>query len=308
MSNSQNLVVLISLLIISPVIFILNLLVVISLVKTKQLRNLSNFLLLLLSLSDCFVGTVTIPLEITLFSVFRMQRVCTLEYVVHFFVYFTTHFSAYLIAVIAVHRNVYVNPNLERQGYLSRLIQKRHGLTICIIVTLLVTVTEGLVSMLFYSEVIPMLVLVLVDGILFVSVYATYFWVYFKVWRFSKDNVAAQSRHQSSQDRLAKTVAIILISMAVCYLPYIVVAATKGKSLEKQNLSSGIQFPLYITLVLVLSNSAVNAVIIMVRCAAVRKYVVSAIFRCNTDPTDVPPCSFNSETKTSEKTSSTIQL
>ena len=286
LSNSQNLAVLSCLFIVNPMILISNLMVLISLIKMKQLRNLSNVLLLLLSVSDCFIGIVTIPLEIILFTVFKMQSFCALEYVVHFFVYFTTHFSAYLVAVIAFHRNVYINPYRETQSFLSKLILKRSGLTILVIAALAISIAESLVSMLFYSRVVPMLMLVLIDGDLFISVYATYFWVYFKVWKSSRNNVTIRS---PNKDRLAKTVMFILISLAVCYLPYIIVAATKGKGLTKQNLSSDIQFLLYMTLVLVLSNSAVNAIIIIVRCAAVRRYVACTMFRCRTDVIDVAP-------------------
>ena len=275
LTRSESLSILIGLSIASPIILVSNLILIVSLIKTKQLRNASNVLLLVLSLSDCFIGLITIPLEIVLFSTFKKYPACTLEYTAHATAYFTTHFSGYLIAVISFQRNVQINPNLKQRNMLSRFLVTKAGLTLLVIVIFLVNILETYISVIFYSESLARLMLVVTDAVIFVYIYISYFCVYFKVWNFSKQNLAkrveTQTNVQGSPDRLARTVALILLSAAVCYLPYMtLVGLRREMSLEGK-------FYIYLSLILVFLNSAVNAVIIMCRSTEIRNVIISSL-------------------------------
>ena len=271
LTNSQSLTVFVSLTIASPIILASNILAIISLVKCTHLKPEPKLLFLALSVSDCIIGIATIPLETTLFSLFRTRSVCNLEYTVHFLLYWTTHFSGYMISITAVQRSVFINSNMKRQNFLSRCFMRKTGLKIVIIVIFVVTAAEALISILFYSKAVPMLTLVSIDGIIFVTVYISYFWIYYKVWRISKSSTARRKPNQrkasddtnSAQDHLAKIIAFILIATAVCYLPYIIIATANRKDLKDRNLSPNTPFRIYMALILVLFNSAVNAFFIM---------------------------------------------
>ena len=278
----ENLSIILGLSVTCPVILILNSILIICLVKTKELRNAHGVLLLLLSVSDCFIGLVTIPLQIVLFTLFRKHPACTMESISHAFSYSTIHFSGYMIAVISFHRNVHINPNLTLQNGISRFLVKKTGLTILVVVTVIVTFIQTLVSVILYDKFIPRLVLAIIDAVIITYVFVTYFWVYFKVWNFSKTITTAQIQPGGTADvreyPLAKTVALILISAAVCFFPYnILVGLRWRRQRQGREVSIGIQYGIYLSLILLYCNSAINAAIIIFRSTKVREYIASVL-------------------------------
>ena len=284
LTSAQNLSILIGNSITGPVILVLNLILIICLAKTKQLRKAHGVLLLLLSISDCLIGFLAIPLHILIFSVFKTYPVCTLEFTPHAVGYFTAHFSGYMIAVISFQRNVHINPHIQPQNGFSRLLAKKTGLTILVLVTLLVTSAETLVSVTLHDKFIPRLVLKIIDSVIIIYVYVTYFWMCFKVWRFSKRNTAKQIRNRvstkTSEDRLATTVALILIYTALCYFPYNILIGVRYKRQRNgEKISIDMQFVIYLTLTVLQFNSAINAAIVMWRSTKIRKYLISLFKR-----------------------------
>ena len=280
LTTLQNLTVVIGLSVISPIIIVLNLLLIIGLAKTKELRNAPGILLLLLSISDCLIGLVSIPIQIVLFTAFKTHPACTLEYMTHAVGHFTGHFSGYMIAVISFQRNVLINPNLKPRNCFSSFLVKKRGLMVLVAVTFVVTLAETIVSVIFYYEFIARLMLSILDSVIFAYVYVTYFWVYFKVWRFSKKITEKQTKKKTTirahEDRLAKTVALILIATAICYLPYqITVGMRWTKMRDRQKPSMELRFGIYLSLIVLYCNSAVNAAIIIWRSRKIRIYIRS---------------------------------
>ena len=268
LTNTQGLIVLICHSLAGLVVVTSNLLVIFGLLKTKQMKNPSNYLIFLLSVSDCVVGMIAIPLDVTLFSLYLKRTACILEYIAHFLLYSTTHFSAYLIAIIAVHRNLSINHNFKRRNKLSQFLLKKNGLRVITSAVCLVAIAEALVLLFFYKKMISRIALVLLDTIIFITVYAIYFWMYFKVWT---------SLQSKATKRLSKTIAIILLAVAIFYIPPIVIAAIRGSFVENRKISADINFGLYLSLTLVFSNSGFNAVVILTRSVTVRNFLTNWI-------------------------------
>ena len=282
LTSSQNLSVLIGLGLTSPVILVLNLTLIFCLVKTKELRKASGVLLLLLSISDCSIGAVAIPLQIVLFGPFKGQHACTLECAAHAFAYFTSHFSGYLIAVITFQRSVYIDPHLKSQNVPAKFLVKKTGLIMLVTVTVIVTIAETLASVIFYHKFVVRLVLTIIDSVTIAYVYVTYFWMYFKVWRFSKGIIVKQrqkvTRSETSEDRLVKTVALILMSAAMCCFPFIILLGLKWKRQRNgRTVSTDLHFAIYLSYILVYSNSAINVAMIIFRSTKMRKYIISLL-------------------------------
>ena len=129
--------------------------------------------------------------------------------------------------------------------------------------------SDGLILFFFFPNMAPRLVLVIANTIIFVSVFASYFLAYCKVLRSSNKNTTSK--------RLVKTVTIILISAAFCYGPCLVITAVKGRTIEIQNLSSNIDFYLYISLTFLFLNCAVNSVVFLARNTANRRFITNSI-------------------------------
>ena len=285
LTGPRNLSVVLSLSVSGAVILILNSILIICLVKTKELKNPRGFLLLILSISDCFIGLMTIPLQMVLFTVFKEHRVCTMESIAHAAAYFTSHFSGHIIAIISFQRNVHINPRLKPPNMFSRFLAKKSRVMILVIFSFMVTLTETLVTVFMYDKFIARLVLTIIDSVIIVYVYVTYFWMYFKVRSFSSKTTTGQKVQtgrtvKKSEYRFAETVALTLISTALCYFPYQILYGLRWRrTRQRQNVSMDIQFGIYLSLILMYCNSAINAAMIIFRSTKMRTLVISVVIR-----------------------------
>ena len=90
-----------------------NLILIISLIRTKQLHNTSSYLIITMSASDCLTGCIPAPLAIALYTKYRGSKACSLELTTQFFVTLFKMVSISMTVLLAIDRYISTDPNLK---------------------------------------------------------------------------------------------------------------------------------------------------------------------------------------------------
>ncbi|XP_022797915.1 5-hydroxytryptamine receptor 1E-like [Stylophora pistillata] len=108
-----------SLMFLSSVTILLNLLVIVTVVKRRDLQKLSNILLRSLAVSDLHVGVVSMPLSATVdvlvLHQMSVEHICDLDLANLSVIYFLSVLSLYHLTIIAWERNVAIRKGLQYQ-------------------------------------------------------------------------------------------------------------------------------------------------------------------------------------------------
>ena len=289
LNEIQNLSVGISFALLLPVNFFTNLILAVSIVNSKQLINISNYLILLLSSMDCFQALTTLPLYIILFTTYRNEKVCQLEHATQVVAYFNAHMSGYLIFIIAFNRYLSINPDFRSHEGIRAKLASKTGSAILVSISLLFSCIHAILSYFGYKvSRIPTVLIGIIDVIIVGIVYVLYIKVYMKVKRFTRQSVIWRESQQTTVSkngkpkyvrRLATTVLFVLITVAACYLPFIILNMylVYWKQIKKQNTTTAQRFLFFTFMVPVQLNSALNAMIILYRNRIFRQYAVQMI-------------------------------
>ena len=216
---------------------LINYAVCIALYKTRQLRSISKFLIFLLSASDFVTGCFTIPASIILFTVFGTRRCCWLEMATVLVGQTNGQFANCIILVLALQRYTKARPNSRSSNVLARMLSNP-GLRFLIAGCGLFSFLHGLTSVFFFgfvSSSIPNIILMNIRILIMVVIYVCYFRLYFSIkthvhnishWQNSQStqisNKSTSIKTEDSYSSFFKTVFIILVVFALCFLPILI--------------------------------------------------------------------------------------
>ena len=117
--NTLAWIIVASLMFLSSVTILLNLLVIVTVVKRRDLQKLSNILLRSLAVSDLLVGVVSMPLSATVdvlvLRQMSVEHICDLDLANLSVIYFLSVLSLYHLTIIAWERNVAIRKDLQYQ-------------------------------------------------------------------------------------------------------------------------------------------------------------------------------------------------
>ena len=113
-----------SIILLSPITILMNLLVIVTVAKRRDLQKLSNILLRSLALVDLLVGAVSMPLSATvdvlILRQMPVEHICDLDLANISVIYFLSVLSLYHLTVIAWERNVAIRKGLQYQVLVSK--------------------------------------------------------------------------------------------------------------------------------------------------------------------------------------------
>ena len=239
-----------------------NIVVILSLVATKQLKNNSLKLILYLSISDCCLAVITQPLFAAMLTNFADRSYCNFETVVQFFAILFTHTSGYTIAVIGYDR-------YARMKYLNRYSQ--------VVTDIRIKCTLALVWM---SSLIQALVYVCgtqlnffakakkvtvgIDAVIALSVLLFYVMT-IRVIRNYRNHAENRQVLKGVDKVVTRLASKILLSIIVFYISYVIISLTHSALISKYQHTKKrwLEFSLFVGYILTYCNSFVNALIFL---------------------------------------------
>ena len=301
-SEAQSVIFVSFLGILVPVTIAANSLLAFALIKTKQLvKSVSNVFIFLLCLSDIFLGSVTITLDIIIFTKYRLGRFCTLELAGTFIQQFSTHMSVNIIFVIALHRYIQVNPDFKEITGFKRRLTSRTGSIVLVFLAFLLAIVHGLLStycFASYKNRIPNWIIKGTDCILIITFYVLYIRLFWRIRQHTQANKAlwsaenrvvlqeyrrVENHRPKYLGKLTKTVFFILIAIGICYLPFIIVdiyTAWMG-DVEGSSTAQTIRFLYFMSWGIAFINSTINAVIIFYRNDKLKEFFNDRVLNCS---------------------------
>ena len=260
--------------------FMTNLLLIVSLIKTKQLTNGLYYLVLILSISDCFAGLVTQPAVMILFTLYINQQTCDFEKFVAFLSLLNIHFSSSLVTLIAFERCAVLNPRQWRPQHLMRWLSSKTGIAILSVIGFMVS---SAISFTYICDFKTMLLVIIfsIDMTFIAIIYVAYFYVYFTVSRFARVDVTRRNElsqvekvRQKYLQKLATTVFLILAFMGFMTLPYPIMGYIyKYRRHSSGKPSTTFQFLVYLSFLTMCSNGTINALLFILRNGTIKTYI-----------------------------------
>ena len=277
LSHLQQKVTVSILCILIPTIITANTILIYLLFKTKQIKLITNYFVLAMSISDTCTGAITLPFSIGHFNLLSSSK--TTDAFLLFLVNLTVNFSALMVLVIAVNRCILIYHLKSNQIFLCHLKAK-------IIIAASFILSSGLATCaawMFYTKHTKLLILgICIYGIfLLVSVVLLYIALYCKVRRTARtinvDRNNARNQSQGHAAFLTKTVTYIQLSLVCCYLPYL----TMGMIIFFHSEGTCIDvilvklFSVSVTLLYV--YAAINACIITLRNRTMKSFILEKL-------------------------------
>ena len=185
-----------------PVIVACNGVLIIALYKTKQTKSAANYAVMLLSISDLFIGLLSVPLLVILFAAFSHTRNCWLEMTAIFVGQFNSHFSGYMTMIMAIQRYLNANPSflLRRRSSIMEMMTSEAGCKMMTFIAFIVSIAHGVVTTYLFNSTksnIPNVVMVAINFIAIATVYI----IYGKLVCRIKIHVANTVSHHKSRPR-----------------------------------------------------------------------------------------------------------
>ncbi len=280
----------------SLVIVIVNTLLIVSLIATKQsLKNSTNFLILCLSINDLAIGLISSPLNSLANLQHDLQKRAVLGTISMALQPVIGGCSVAMTLLLAIDRYLQMDPNFYRSPPRLAKFFKRPRIFIVVFGSWLAVVIEsvafyfvmqlgGKTSMGFF---LCYAVFVSVMLILFMVMYAR---CYLRIRRFVADNPIYANRDETHSNEtpeylheLFKTVLLVLMTTCISWLPLLVeyYIVTISYLFAKQCLQSK-AMAIYnaAALFLFYANSAANALIVIWRNTKSRKWIVKRFLSC----------------------------
>ncbi len=109
-----------------PVIIIINVALIVSFFATKQwMQNTSNLLIVCLSISDCLIGVVVMPILVIDSLWFNTEKHCSIVPVSFSLQYLFGGISSNMTILLAIDRYIHMNPNiLENESKFAKLFRR----------------------------------------------------------------------------------------------------------------------------------------------------------------------------------------
>lgn len=214
----------------SPVIIILNTVLIVALIATKEVRqNTSSFLILCLSASDLFMGVVCLPILAYLLLNKHNEASCTLTSAIQILSGCFASFSCLLTLLIAVDRYHHMNPNyMNRPSIIKNLFKIKNviylvALMFILTLSLSIAVQQGGLNP--RSMAITGLCYACGSLIYIIAVACLYVRGYTRISSFTEENPVYQETTACGEQpqyvkNLYKTVLLLLILYCVTYIPF----------------------------------------------------------------------------------------
>ena len=279
-----------------PVIITINVALIVSFFATKQsMQNTSNLLIICLSISDCLIGAVVMPVLIIESLWFDTEKHSSIVRVYFSLNYVFGGISFSMTMLLAIDRYIHMNPNiLENESKIGNLF-KRPRIYFLIFACCAFFTTTSL-SLYFLVKTNPkitayyagsMAILLLILMPILVTMYTR---GYLRIRRFVAENPVYQNRGEADSnespeylEELFKTVLLLIIVTMISYLPNLALNAS-GAVLTFLNHSyiSSTTFLIiaHLAYILVFSNSFLNALIILYRNEKSRKWLKEVLQSC----------------------------
>ena len=263
----------------------INLLVIIALVKTGQMKTSFNKIILVLSLSDLCYSLSAIPLCGIIFTVYRSTYSPTLEVISTFLVAMNGYFSVFVVVWAALDRYMNTDPDLSNKNVVKVWIKSRIGFVVIICFSFFLSVVFGTLSIFNRNTIARYIYL-----ILYICTYTAYILLYVRLYmrvryfqlkyadilkhNHNRRNEAAHYSHQ-----LTRTMLVLIGVVTVCYLPWlatrfaIVVFETDGDGTITQTL----WLANYTLFVLIFLSTGLNSVIILYRNKKLKNYILNLL-------------------------------
>ena len=291
LSNLQLLIMATCLIVIILTIIPINLLLVISMVKTRQIIGVSKKYILVMSISDCLLGAVTIPTSLVTFTTYGKLRSCKIEYAAIFMQQFNVHVSVYMIFLLALHRYIKLTPNFQTQRRLPLWVTSVTGSRCLIVASFFISACHGTMSTrAFGSRIgysIPSMLLKAQDIGLAITVSIIYIKLFFKIKKHTKTSMVWSPMRSGNKatsknvekpryvKKLAKTIFMILLAVSICYFPFILFDLWTSfyTYIKKKSAPQMVRFLYYMSWNFTFLNGVINALIIIYRNEQLRRFI-----------------------------------
>ena len=258
----------------------INVFVIYGLLKTKQIKTLSHKLLILLSISDFFVGFLVTPTSVTGITTDTSHTSCEFKEFSQFIAFLFIHFSGMLVATIALDRYFHIrsltSPNkgarrwfilglavfnfvLAFLGAFSKLMASKYRVGIYRAVTLFV--------------ILPTEMLYFLLGLV------SYFMAMRNVRRYVKEISHVSGNFPRRDIEMAKTVVLILLTVIICFAPGIIIIGIYDymNKIAHRKATEALEDVLPWSVLLGYLNSAFNSTILISRNSQLKSLAVKLV-------------------------------
>ncbi len=277
----------------APFIVSVNVILVVSIIATKQsMKNSSNLLIVCLSISDSLTGAILMPIQSIESIWYDSKNICMLRMIMWYLQMYFTGTSINFMLLLAVDRYMHMNPNFQRTSSKLSTLFKRPNIYVTIFCFGLLPTSAMMVILhfipkgaLLYFNAIYM-TLLSSSVVIFVALYTR---GYLKIRRHVAENPVYSNRAESDSNQvpeyvnqLFKTILLVLIAFILSWVPSIVMFGI-------MSVSEFIETPLIdpdtflvcdsISWFLYYTNSAANALIIFYRNTKSRDWFGAKVIR-----------------------------
>lgn len=234
-----------------------NALVILIIVKTRQYKNQSLKLTLLLSAADLCTALISQPLQVY-FLYDKHSNSCTLKLGLQVFFYFFPYFSVFTIAFIVYDRFVRITYLNKYEQYMTK---KRFGFGVAIVfcattmqVALITVATLKKEHRYASIGVLPLNIITLV---LEIFVYSK---TIYKLHKYKKER---KKRLKASDTSMVKLAALYLLMIIIFFTPFMIINTVYGYTSFFNQSFVTVQYTWLISQVAYVCNSFVNAVMFL---------------------------------------------
>ena len=270
--------------ILSPITIISNSALIYGLYKTQQLTTITNKFVLIMSISDLALGIVVLPSMVAMICLKDTFRNCKLELFVEYGSYLFGYFSFFLLICISLDRYLHVTK-------LNKYHQFMNGSRMKIITVICLVTAAGIAYILTFF---PSFWLSLALNSISIGLLGLMCFLYSVIFRKItihterfKEMLEELGRNQSTNHETraelsaTKTIRIILAALFVTYMPFIIgnTLFSYYKTIDDNQPPLLIKIVTYCSYTLVLSNTAINAIIIGYGNSAVKLFLLNKLHR-----------------------------
>ena len=211
-----------------PIVVILNTVLIIAFIATKEaVKNTSNLLIMCISFTDLLNGAAIMPLFVYILNNIDRKDICSIASVVMVAGGTLGSINFMLTTLLAIDRFLHMNPNIQNRPSLLRRVLKISNVGYIIVAEVIVAFTFAGLGVIFLTSKNKVLAFLgpaeVLGAALYVSIVTgLYVKGYKRIRTFTDENpVYQESGEQPNYIKsLYKTVLVLVVLVSVSYLPY----------------------------------------------------------------------------------------
>ena len=256
-----------------PANLIANALVLYILIKTKQISNVSCKIIFMLSSSDLLIALFVQ----SLFLAVIYDKACSVKIVSIFLSTFLAHLSAYTIAVMGVDRFVRIKYKINYKAILTPKF-----LSILVLIVWLASLIHAVmitIGLLMDEEQVVRTVSLIVDGFV-VGIIVTLQMMTIRQSNSMVEDLQSQNTFQETSARITKSCTRIMLMMALCITPLLIVNFIRNKMYHQLNdqEKSFVEFARRLCMIILYANSLLNAALFLATNGKAKRYVKTLFY------------------------------